>query len=231
MALAVGRYDGVSWCSGPFEAGFYPGLMIVTAAAAPAPANPIFVTILVAVISSGVVAALINTISGNLRANANIRRDRYAQAVRYLIAWGEYPYRIRRRTDDDPATLAALVDRGHALQEQRAEIAGWIAAESRTLGEIFDRCRRDLGVIVGPACAEAWNSPPASTSAAMNLGSFGPRGVEAIAARLERACQYRFGLRRLMWPSLVRSRLSRWERSGGQMCLSYQRESEPSANG
>lgn len=59
------------------------------------------------------VAGLIGTILGKTRANATARRDRYAQAVRTLIAWAEYPYRIRRRTSDEPATLTALADRGH----------------------------------------------------------------------------------------------------------------------
>ena len=185
----------------------------MSATAASSAGTPIVITILVAVISSGVVAAFINAISGNLRANASIRRDRYAQAVRYLVAWGEYPYRIRRRTDDEPGTRASLADRGHALQEQRAEIAGWIAAESRALSKVFDRCVRDASAIVGPACVEAWNSPPVTTSAAMNLGDFGPRGVDAIAARMERACRYRFGLRRMMWSGLVLRRLKRWERA------------------
>jgi hypothetical protein len=189
----------------------------VSAAAASSTGTPIAITILVAVISSGVVAAVVNAISGNLRANANVRRDRYAQAVRYLIAWGEYPYRIRRRADDEPETRASLASLGHTLQEQRAEIAGWIAAESRTLSKVFDQCARDISAIVGPACAEAWTSPPITTSAGMNLGDFGPRGVDAIAARMERACGYRFGLRRMMWSSLVLRRIDQWERATVQL--------------
>ncbi|WP_433132593.1 hypothetical protein ACQPWW_13580 [Micromonospora sp. CA-240977] len=33
----------------------------------------------------------------------------------------------------------------------------------------------------------------------MLLGDFGPRGINAIVARMECAIIYRFGLRRLMW--------------------------------
>lgn len=181
------------------------------AATSPVAGPPVAVTILVAVISSGVVAAAINAISGNLRANANFRRDRYAQAVRYLVAWGEYPYRIRRRTDDEPSTRAGLAERGHDLQEQRAEIAGWIGAESRALSGIFDRCVAEVSMIVGPSCVEAWESSPVTTGAGMNLQGFGPRGVEIIAARMEHACRYRFGLRRLMWGRWVAARVRRWE--------------------
>jgi hypothetical protein len=165
------------------------------------------------VISSGVVAAFVNAVTGNLRANANIRRDHYAKAVRSLIAWGEYPYRIRRRTDDESATLAALADRGHSLQEQRAEISGWIAAESRTLSRVFDQCVQEVANVVGPACVQAWELPPVTSAGGMNLHDFGPRGLDTIVARMEHACRYRFGIRQLMWPGLIRHRLSRWERA------------------
>jgi hypothetical protein len=175
-------------------------------------APPIAVTILVAVISSGVVAAFVNAVSGNLRANANLRRDRYAQAVRCLVAWNEYPYRIRRRVDDEPSTRAALADRGHTLQEQRAEISGWISTESRALSVVFGQCVHELSAVVGPACNEAWRSPPITTGAGMNLIDFGPRGVTVIAARLEWASRYRFGLRRLMWSSWVLRRVREHDR-------------------
>ncbi|WP_146164353.1 hypothetical protein [Pseudosporangium ferrugineum] len=183
----------------------------IAAPTTPPPGMSITVTILVAVISSGVVAAFVNAVSSGMRANANARRDRYAQAVRYLVAWGEYPYRIRRRTDDEPKTLSTLAARGHALQEQRAEVAGWIAGESRALSKIFNECARDVSAIVTPACAEAWNSAPLTKGSDMNLGGFGPRGVDIIVARMERACRYRFGIRRLMWSGLVMRRLREWQ--------------------
>lgn len=117
-------------------------------------------TIALSVLGSRVVAGLIGTILGNTRANAAARRERYAQVVRCLVAWVEYPYRIRRRTSDDPATLTALADRGHALQEQLAESRAWVAAESRALSEVLDACIRDITTQVGPACVAAWQEPP-----------------------------------------------------------------------
>jgi hypothetical protein len=41
----------------------------------------------------------------------------------------------------------------------------------------------------------------------MVLIDFGPRGIDAIVARMECAILYRFGLRRLMWRRWVLSRL------------------------
>lgn len=51
--------------------------------------------------------------------------------------------------------------------------------------------------------------PPITKSAEMLLGDFGPRGINAIVARMECAIIYRFGLRRLMWRRWVLRRLRR----------------------
>src|SRR4051794_25186091 len=78
----------------------------------------VWVVIALALLGSSVVAGLITSVLGNLRAAATARREGYANAVRSLIARGEYPYRVRRRVSDDADVLAALVSRGHDLQEQ-----------------------------------------------------------------------------------------------------------------
>jgi hypothetical protein len=171
-------------------------------------------TIALSVLGSSLVAGVVSSVLGNARANATARRERYAEVVRCLVAWAEYPYRTRRRTTDDPATLTALADRGHTLQEQLAESRAWVAAESRALSEIFDRCLRDLTALVGPACAAAWQEPPITTSEGMNLGDFGPRGVEPIVARMECAIIYRFGVRRLMWRGWILQALRRRQLRG-----------------
>jgi hypothetical protein len=183
---------------------------LVIAQAAGTSAGPsTAVTIGLAVLGSSVLAGLLGTLLGNARANAAARRDRYAQIVRCLVAWAEYPYRIRRRTDDELATLAGLADRGHTLQEQLAESRAWAAAESRALSEVLDGCIRDLTALVGPACIAAWHKPPITTGAGMVLDDFGPRGVDQIVIRMECAVAYRFGLRRLMWRRWVLRRLRR----------------------
>ena len=38
-------------------------------------------------------------------------------ATRQLVAYAEYPYRIRRRTSDDPEELGRLAKLGHDIQE------------------------------------------------------------------------------------------------------------------
>ena len=184
-------------------------ILIVAPTATNAGTATTALTIALSILGSSVVAGLISSLLGSARANATARRERYAQVVRCLVAWAEYPYRIRRRTGDDPATLAALADRGHALQEQLAESRAWVAAESPAISEVYDGCVRDLTALVGPACVAAWREPPITTSGGMNLVDFGPRGIEGIVARMECAIIYRFGIRRLMVRPWVLHRLRR----------------------
>jgi hypothetical protein len=165
------------------------------------------ITILLVLLGSTVVAAILTHALTGLRAGAAARRDRYAQAVKLLVARLEYPYRIRRRTSDDPETLTALAAAGHDLQERLAEMRAWITAESRLLGEVFDHCLNTLDASVKQACQDAWDSPPISAAAEMNLNDFGPGKQQHAITLMERAIAYRFGARRLLPPALVRRRL------------------------
>jgi hypothetical protein len=129
---------------------------------------------------------------------ANRRRDRYAQAVQTLVAWIEFPYRVRRRTDDDPATLKALADLGHDLQERLAGHQAWIATEHPRLAATYATTRIMITGRVGPAIQEAWETQPTATPAAMNLHDWGPAGAcQTALAELQREIENRFGRRRL----------------------------------
>jgi hypothetical protein len=63
------------------------------------------------------------------------------------------------------------------------------------MSDVFDGCLREITALVGPACGAAWQEAPIGTSARMNLGDFGPRGIDRIVARMECAVIYRFGFR------------------------------------
>ncbi|WP_051799568.1 hypothetical protein [Catenuloplanes japonicus] len=172
------------------------------------------------VLSSTAVGGLMTTWMSSSRDNANTRRQHYAEIVRVLVAWAEYPYRIRRRTSDEPEVLAALAEQGHLIQEQRAHATGWVWAESRAVSVILEECIRDLSITVGPACQEAWRHAPATTAAAMNLGDIGPRGVADIVRRLEDAIRYRFGIRRIL-PAWLALRMIRRQQAvtAGRLAL------------
>lgn len=125
------------------------------------------------------------------------RRDRYAKLVATLVAWIEFPYRVRRRVDDEPATLASLVSIGHDLQERLAADQAWVFAENRHVGRVYLEIRRSINEVVGHAITEAWHSPPASLPVDMVLGNWGPNAATGThLLRLEESIGKRFGWRR-----------------------------------
>jgi hypothetical protein len=126
------------------------------------------------------------------------RRDHYAQAVETLIAWVEFPYRIRRRTDDDPATLTGLAGLGHQLQERLGCQQAWIATECPPVAKVYAETRKNIGSRVGDATKEAWRLPPVTEAADMNLGDWGPGSACAPAiTAFQGQVENRFGYRRV----------------------------------
>lgn len=126
------------------------------------------------------------------------RRQGYADAVRNLVRWQEYPYRIRRRTGDDSETLAALTAEGHAIQEDLRCSETWVTADKGWAGDLYREVRMAMSSSVGGACYEAWQSPPVRSAQEMNLNGFGPQGSEDQLRRFEKAVKLRFGMRRIM---------------------------------
>ena len=126
------------------------------------------------------------------------RRDRYAEAVQTLVAWTEYPYRVRRRTDDSPATLTALANHGHDLQERVALHQAWIGTEHPALANTYAEVRAVVDRLVGPLISEAWDHAPVTRAAGMNLGGWGPsKECHEAIAKVQAAIQTRFGTRRI----------------------------------
>ena len=154
--------------------------------------------IVVPVVVAALTSAAALTISRSGEA-ANRRRDQYAQAVQTLVAWTEFPYRVRRRTDDNPATLSGLVELGHDIQERLACHQAWIATEHPPVAASYGKARQTIGPTIGAAISEAWNTPPASSAVEMNLGDWGPGATcEAAVAEFQRQVERRFGIRRFL---------------------------------
>ena len=151
----------------------------------------------VAVPSAAVLGAIVTMFLTRANEATNRRRDRYAEAVQTLVAWTEFPYRVRRRTNDIPSTLTALANHGHDLQERLALHQTWIATEHPALADTYAEARATLDRLVGPLINEAWDRAPVTRASGMNLGGWGPSDEcrEAIA-KVQRDIQNRFGFRR-----------------------------------
>jgi hypothetical protein len=146
-------------------------------------------------------------------------REGYAEAVKALNAWGQYPLRIYRRVDDSIETLTRLEALGAQIKESLAYSTGWVSAESSELGDVYNKMVELLRAEVTTHARLAWASTPASTGARMNIG--GPHRPDEtpypdggvvpaewlIVQQFSGLIQYRIGWRRSIWirPLLRRS--------------------------
>lgn len=185
-------------------------VQLVRAAATPsAGGSSLWWAAIVALLGSSVVGGLITAAAAQLRVSATVRREGYAQAVKTLIARHEYPYRVRRRVSDAAEVLQELAQRGNDLQEQLAACRTWVSAESRAVGHVYDEALRMIDQTVNPATTDAWNQPPITAAAEMNLGGWnGPGDPWPHLLRLQKAIAFRFGWRRLVPARLWRGRLT-----------------------
>jgi hypothetical protein len=165
-------------------------------------------------LGSGVISGLVSLVATSARTSTENRRQGYAAAIEAVLAWAEYPYRVRRRTSDDPETLTRLVDLGHELQERRVRTMSWVASENRELYEVFLHNTHHLDRTVGPLISEAWNAQHVVQPSQMVLAGWGSGQLaQQTVERLSCAVGYRTGWRRWIIrpvPRLLRARLSRF---------------------
>jgi hypothetical protein len=179
----------------------------VASATAAAPSMSLS-TLAVTILGSTVLATLVTTIVTGLRSSSSARRDSYAAAVEAVVAWFEFPYRVRRRTSDAPDTLGALASLGHDVQERLAGRLAWVATDNDVVSETFDAVLAAVRGRVGDSVVEAWNTPAIVAAPDMNVSPFGPGNLQPELVKLHVAIGYRFGVRRMFPHRLVRWRLA-----------------------
>ena len=155
-------------------------------------------TLQVLAIVGPIVGALLGASATRWAEARNDRRQRYADAVRLLVRWSEYPYRIRRRTSNDPGALTRLAEVGHDLQEQLQCHRTWVQAENSRVGSIYSEAILTIKGRTAPWTTEAWQCEPVSDGAGMVLSGWGPGSIEDLLAKLDDAIAARFGWRRLI---------------------------------
>lgn len=160
--------------------------------------STIVTTVVVPAVAAGLATTATLTATRASEAAAR-RRDGYAEAVETLVAWIEFPYRIRRRVDDKPETLANLAAVGHQLQERLARHEAWITGEHGPVADAFRNARQTIGQIVGPYTTEAWAKAPITEAADMNLGDWGPsKAAVPYVKAFQDVVETRFGIPRIM---------------------------------
>lgn len=146
------------------------------------------------------IALLTAAISSSMRRiaeSAERRRRGYEDAVHALIAWTEFPYRIRRRTSDLSSCLDSLSNRGHDIQEELVRHRTWIRSENVILADAFDAVLDAVRPKIHRMCHTAWSSSPVTTGKEMNVGSLGPNGFDTVINQFLVLVSTRFWFRRI----------------------------------
>jgi hypothetical protein len=131
----------------------------------------------VASIAAAAIAAAVAIVVFALRAAAaaqDRKREMCARALADALAWLELPYRIRRRKDDSPETLALLAGHAHSLQEKLLFHSAWLCIELPSTAPLYHTLLQSVRAIAQEPLKEAWCSPAIAHPEQMNLGSLVP---------------------------------------------------------
>ncbi|WP_140743819.1 hypothetical protein [Pedococcus bigeumensis] len=169
--------------------------------------------ILTAILTSGVVTVLVTKLFERGAKRDERVRDGYADSTAVLVAWGEFPYRVARRTSNEPNVGAELVGRAHDAQEALECRRAWVVGESVVMSEVYSAITAQLRPQVAEATQAAWRRAPATTGAGMVLSDGQPMPHVDVQRFVDLWCaalRYRFGWRRWVFPApLLRFKLAR----------------------
>ena len=125
--------------------------------------------LLIALLTSGVIVLALQ----RRWAAQDRRRDQYAEAVAAVVAWIEYPFRIRRRTSGAPTTLTELANIGHDLQERLARNEAWLATYDKDAKAGYTELVGEVKKRTRPLIQKAWAATPTTSGTSMNLNGWG----------------------------------------------------------
>lgn len=172
--------------------------LVLSAAAANDPTGPpVWITFGLP-IATAVIGAILGRAFDALSNAAERRRAGYSEAAAALVAWGEFPYRVRRRTSDDASSLKELATLGHNLQERLARSQMWVASDSAKMSAKYEATVQALKDAVQAPTREAWSSGPVVKAGDMNVEGFPGPDTSMHVTKFREGVKWRFGLRRLV---------------------------------
>ena len=142
------------------------------------------------------------------RAERQRRRDLHGRALAAVLAYGEMPFMIRRRRDEENERSSERVRFSDHFSGVKAEMSTCEVLLAADGDERISAAYRDLVLTaratVGAEAHEAWESPPVARDAAMNMGALHAR-LAPFRARLR---EFELELATATLPR--RKRLWRW---------------------
>ena len=120
--------------------------------------------------ASAVASAVLAYLLGQRRTSVERKRTLCAEAIADALQWLELPYRIRRRPDNTPQTLAALGDRINDLRERLQFHEKWLRIEIPQSVASYQRLVEEVIAAAGQEIENAWNASPAHSASNMNVG-------------------------------------------------------------
>lgn len=134
-------------------------------------------TVLPLLLASTVLAAfltgLINIVLARRKSREEERsriRTIFAEAFAAYASYREYPYVVRRRNPEQPAAERVRIsEQIRQTQERLNYYVAWTRAESAGVGQAYGELIRHARTTAGAAMRQAWNTPPITEDAAMNI--------------------------------------------------------------
>jgi hypothetical protein len=129
------------------------------------------------VLTAAIIAFLGTTITATLTyalSQRAARRERqakeFAEALAAVEEYAELPYRVRRRRSAEEARHA-LTEEISQVQSRIAFHQGWLQIEAPRVATFYDQLVRAAKRQAGVQMKEAWQLPPVTEDAGVNLGA------------------------------------------------------------
>lgn len=126
---------------------------------------------LVAAVVAGLVTLLI-TVFDHTRLRQDRLREQYAAAFRAYAAYREFPYVVRRRTDDGPTERIRISEALRDVQERLTFSCAWMTLESQEVARQYNRLVEATRDVAGNAMRRAWELPPITADQQMNIPEY-----------------------------------------------------------
>jgi hypothetical protein len=95
--------------------------------------------------------------------------QQFAQALSAVMVWKELGYRVLRRTDDRPETLADVAKQFHQAQQDLDWHCTWLRIEAPEVATTYEHLVQQVKSLAAPLIRQAWKNPPIQRSEDMNL--------------------------------------------------------------